>query len=136
MPEVIADLASVIYGALVLGAGYVILWLRHFRKKDIRYFYSKMSAYDKALQSLIFGTISLAISSYVSRTSFEVLSDPSRLVQIQTLYNLIAAELLSVIYIVLTIESFENIWKKRKKYEDSIASWLIKLRLFKKTEAE
>ena len=72
-----------IYTVLVIGAGYVALWIKDrvvvdtcpFLPNKRKYQFYKMSAYDKAVQSLIVGVVVIAITCGISGTTFDLISD-------------------------------------------------------------
>lgn len=113
----ISGLTPAVYGILILGVGYVILYLKCFFNEKLDYFYRTLTAYDKAIQSLILGTISLAISSFLSQTSYEVLSNIKELVEFSNLYNLLSTEVISVTYIVAALVYADRFLREKNQKE-------------------
>lgn len=83
----ISALLPAIYTVLIIGGGYFVLWGKTRFINSVRWLpenekidFYKMNTYDKAIQSLISGTIVIVINSLVLSMPYETISNIEKLI--------------------------------------------------------
>jgi len=67
------SLTVAFYGIIIIGVGYMGLWIKYdvFKTKGFN-FYKDLPSYDKTIQSLILGTLTLLITSFILKIDISV----------------------------------------------------------------
>lgn len=113
---------AIIYGVLIIGSGYVGIWLKKWFDHKTNEFY-KMKSYDKTIQSIVIGIIVFMMTIVSVQLPFELVSDPNKFVEfLMRTPSLFFLNIFYLCYVAWLWHRFGYFAKKRKlvllgKYE-------------------
>ena len=117
----ISALLPAVYSFLIIGSGYVVLWIKFkyvnsktYARYRVRQDFYKMNPYDKAVQSLIAGIIVITITSFLSQTPYQTLSNLENLLNSNSLVLFLFFEFFVIFYLGFLWSFMELIMIKRQ----------------------